>query len=163
MIRIFIAHSKEDNWFIDPICANLETIPVEPYRARLEDPTPMPLSRKLDLAIKGSNAMFVFLTKNVMMLRDTWDIINWEIATAYAYKKPVYVFREKGVEVPLMIKYITVYFTYDPFDQKSLNETLLHAKSIASNLKESEDKAKAAAILVLFLLGLGFLGALGGE
>lgn len=103
MVRIFIAHSSKDEWLINPIASNLKLIPVEPYLAKVEDPTPYPLPQKLNEAIKSSVAMFVFLTPNVADNKDTRDVVNWEIATAHAMGKPIYVFRENGVEVPLMV------------------------------------------------------------
>ncbi len=76
MARIFIAHSSKDDWLINPIADTLRLIGVEPYLAKLEDPTPYPLPQKLDLAIESSSAMFAFLTPNVENNKDTWDIIN---------------------------------------------------------------------------------------
>jgi hypothetical protein len=164
MARIFIAHSSKDDWLINPIAATLRLIGVEPYLAKLEDPTPYPLPQKLDLAIESSSAMFAFLTPNVENNKDTWDIVNWEISSAYAKKKPVYVFVEKGVNVPIMVNYTVVYATYDPFDQQSLNKMIARVKEIGSALKRSEDIAKAAFTIVALILGLGlFFTALAGD
>jgi len=164
VVRIFIAHSSKDDWLIDTIDRNLRLIPVEPYLARLEDPTPYPLPQKLDSAIDSSAAMFAFLTPNVANNKNTRDVVNWEISAAYAKKKPIYVFVEKGVEVPLMINYITVYATYDPFDQETLNKMSARVQQIASGFKQAEDAAnaaKVAGLVILGLLGLGFFfGAL---
>ena len=160
MVRIFIAHSSKDEWLIKPIAENLRLIGVEPYLAKLEDPTPYPLPQKLDSAIQSSAAMFVFLTPNVAENKGTRDVINWEISSAYAKRKPIYVFREKGVEVPLMVNYITVYATYDPISQESLDDVVNRVQEIASVFKRSEDQAKAAFSFVAVLLGLAFLGAL---
>lgn len=153
MVRIFIAHSSKDEWLINPIASNLKLIPVEPYLAKIKDPTPYPLPQKLNDAIKSSVAMFVFLTPNVADNKDTRDVVNWEIATAHAMGKPIYVFRENGVEVPLIVNYITTYFTYDPLDQNTLNEMVNKVQEIASAFKENEDKAKAAFTVVALILG----------
>jgi len=167
LVRIFIAHSSKDEWLIKPVASNLRLIPVEPYLAKLEDPTPYPLPPKLDMAIDSSTAMFVFLTSNVAKDEDTWDIVNWEISSAYAKKKPIYVFREKGVKVPLMVQYITVWATYDPLNRESLNKVAKKVQGIASAFKEADDKAQAAFVMVMVflgLLGLGLLfGALSGD
>ncbi len=164
MVRIFIAHSSEDEWLINPIASNLRLIRVDPYLAKLEDPTPYPLPQKLDGAIESSTAMFVFLTHNVANLKDTRDIVNWEISAAYAKKKPIYVFAEKGVDVPLMLNYITVYANYDPVSQQSLDKMVRKVQHIATALKEVEDKAKAAfTIVALILGGILFFGALSGD
>jgi hypothetical protein len=108
--------------------------------------------------------MFAFLTPNVENNKDTWDIVNWEISSAYAKKKPVYVFVEKRVNVPIMVNYTVVYATYDSFDQQSLNKMVARAKEIGSALKRSEDSAKAAFTIVALILGLGlFFTALAGD
>jgi len=161
MARIFIAHSSKDEWMINPISNNLRLIDVEPYLAKLEDPTPYPLPQKLDRAIDSSIAMFVFLTPNVADNKDTRDVVNWEISSAYAKKKPIYVFAEKGVDIPLMVNYITVYATYDPLSQESLDDMVARVQKIASDFKQSEDKAKAAfTVIALILGGILFFGAL---
>ena len=160
LVRIFIAHSSEDEWLMNPIASNLRLMNVEPYLAKLEDPTPYPLPQKLDRAIQSSAAMFVFLTPNVANNKDTRDVVNWEISAAYAKKKPIYVFAEKGVDIPLMVNYITVYATYDPVNQESLDSMVARVQDLASAFKEAEDKAKAASTMVAFFLGILLLGAL---
>ena len=163
MVRIFIAHSSKDEWLINPIALNLKLIPVEPYLAKLEDPTPYPLPKKLDVAIESSAAMFAFLTPNVEKNKNTRDVVNWEISSAYAKKKPIYVFRERGVEVPFMVNYTTTYSTYDPINKLSLKKMFGRVQNIATTLKQSEDKSKAAFTLVAVILGILLLGASGGE
>ena len=166
LVRIFIAYSSEDEWLINPIASNLKLIPVEPYLARVEDPTPYPLPQKLDNAIETSQAVFVFWTSNVANNQDTRDVVNWEISAAYHKKprKPIYVFAEKGVPVPMMINYITVYATYDPLNQETLDKMVTRVQEIASAFKQSEDKAKAAFTMIMLFLGLGlFFGALSGD
>jgi hypothetical protein len=80
MVRIFIAHSSRDEWLINPIASNLKLIPVEPYLAKVEDPTPYPLPQKLDNAIETSQAVFGFWTSNVANNQETRDVFNWEIS-----------------------------------------------------------------------------------
>ena len=140
----------------------MKLIPVEPYLAKLEDPTPYPLPQKLDNSIETSQAVFVFWTSNVANHQDTRDVVNWEISAAYHKKprKPIYVFAEKDVPVPKMVKYVTVYATYDPINQETLSAMVKRVQEIASAFKESEDKTKAAFTMVAFFLGLVILGAL---
>lgn len=159
LLRVFIAHSSKDEWIINPIASNLRLIPVEPYLARVEDPTPYPLPQKLDVAIESSKAMFVFWTSNVANNKETRDVVNWEISAAYHKKprKPIYVFAEKGVDVPLLVSYTTVYATYDPLNQQTLNKMVAKVQDIASAFKEVEDKAKVALTIIMGILGLGLL------
>ncbi|MFB0504709.1 MAG: TIR domain-containing protein [Candidatus Bathyarchaeia archaeon] len=160
LVTVFVAHSSKDERLIHPIANILRWIGVEPYLAGLEDPVPIPLPAKLDRAIGSSVAMFAFLTPNVAEDRRTRDVVNWEISSAYAKRKPIYVFAEKGVNIPLMINYITVYATYDPMDQESLDRMTDRVRQIADEFKKIEDIAKAAFNLVLLFLGLWFLRSL---
>lgn len=77
------------------------------------------------------------------------------MATAHAFGKPVYVFREKGVEVPLMISYITDYFTFDPIRREDLKVVMNRIRKIAQILKENEDTVKV--IVTTIVVGLGIL------
>lgn len=85
-----------------------------------------------------------------------------EISAAYHKKprKPIYVFAEKGVPVPLLINYITVYATYDPVSQETLDGMAYRVQEIASTYKRIEDKGKAAFAIIMGVLGIGFLVAL---
>ena len=156
MAQVFIAHSSKDKWLIDPICDWLRYAGVAPYLAELESPTPLPLPDKFEAAIKNSDAVVVVFTRNVANIQQTRDVVNWEVATAHAYKKPVYVFREKEVEVPLMISYITDYFTFDPFDQHTLEQAVKRVYDIGFKLKKDEDVARliSAGLLIIFGIGL---------
>jgi len=154
MAQVFIAHSSKDKWLIDPICEWLRCAGVNPYLAELESPTPLPLPDKLEAAIKNSNAVVVVFTRNVANIQQTRDVVNWEVATAHAYKRPVYVFREKGVEVPLMINYITDYFTFDPLDQHTLKRALQRVYNIGLKIKKEEDVAKVVSTGLLIIFGI---------
>ena len=108
--------------------------------------------------------MFVFLTHNIVSVKDTRDIVNWEISSAYAKKKPIYVFTEKGVDIPLLLNHISVYATFDLLNQESLNKMVKKVQQIAKAFKKNADKAKTALTIVLLILGLGlFFGALSGD
>jgi len=156
MAQVFIAHSSKDSWLINPIAKWLRAAGVTPYLAELESPTQFPLPEKLSNAIKGSQAVFTFLTKSVIRTPSTRDVVNWEVATAHAYGKSVYVFHEKGVEVPLMIQYITDYYTFDPLDENTLNRAIQRAYKIGTDIKKADDVGKVIATLLLLLLA-GFL------
>lgn len=152
MAKIFIAHSSKDKWLIDPISNALKQAGVIPYLAGLESPTPFPLPQKLQKAIEESKVIIVILTHNVTNIIQTRDIVNWEISAAYHLKKPVYVFRERGVEIPLMINYITDYFTFDPFDEQILKKTIDKVYQIGFSIKQTEDTDK----VILTFLGVIF-------
>ena len=155
MAKVFISHSKLDGWLVKPISKVLKEIGVEPYVAEIETPEAKPLPTKFQEHIQTSNVTILLLTTNVMKYPNTRDIINWEVATAHAFRKPVYVFREKGVEVPLMISYITDYFTFDPIKREDLKAVMKRIRKIAQILKENEDIVKV--IVTAIAVGLGVL------
>jgi len=153
--KVFISHSRLDGWLVKPIAKVLKDIGVEPYIAEIETPEAKPLPTKFQQHIQTSNVTILLLTANVMKHPNTRDVVNWEIATAHAFQKPVYVFREKGVEVPLMISYITDYFTFDPIKRGDLKAVMNRIRRIAQILKENEDTVKV--IVTAIAVGLGIL------
>lgn len=155
MVKIFISHSKRDSWLVEPVSEVLEEIGVKPYVAEIETPEAKPLPRKFYEHIQTSDVVILLLTKNVMKYQNTRDIINWEVATAHALHKPVYVFREESVEVPLMISYITDYFTFKGIMKKDLKDVLNRIRKIAQILKDNEDAV--TAIITIIAVGLGIL------
>jgi hypothetical protein len=165
MAQIFIAHSSQDKWLIDPIAQTLKQSGVIPYLAELDSPTPFSLPEKFEKAIKESNVIIAILTHNVTDIIQTRDIVNWEISAAYhqPLKKPVYVFREKGVEVPLMIEYITDYSTFDPFDEQTLKNAINKIYQIGFNIKQTEDINKAILTFFGVVLGIIVLSKLSSE
>jgi len=144
-----------DGWLVKPIGEALKGIGVEPYIAEIETPEAKPLPTKFKEHIQSSNVSILLLTANAMKNPNTRDIINWEAGTAHALGRPVYVFREKGVEVPLMISHITDYFTFDPIKREDLNAVMTRIKKIAQILKENEDIAKVVGTVIA--VGLGAL------
>ena len=155
MVKIFISHSKRDSWLVEPISETLKELNVSPYVAEIETPEAKPLPRKFHEHIQTSNVVILLLTKNAMKYQNTRDIINWEIATAHALNKPVYVFREEGVEVPLMISNITDYFTFKRIKKKDIEAVLTRIRNIAQILKDNEDTVMA--IITIIAVGLGIL------
>jgi len=154
MVRIFISHSSKDKWLIDPVSTTLKQVPVEPYLAEVETPTPTSLPEKLNDAMVGSDAVFVFWTKTVADNQSTRDVVNWEISAAYHMnpKKQIYVFAEAGVSVPEMVKYVTVYATFDPSIKQTLSGMMQKVLDSATTVKENSDKAQFAILLMMAVL-----------
>lgn len=155
VVKVFISHSRLDEWLIKPISNVLKEMGIEPYIAEIETPEAKPLPLKFQEHIQTSNALILFLTANVTKHLNTRDIVNWEVATAHAFGKPIYVFREKGVEVPLMISYITDYFSFDPIRREDLKAVVNRIKKVAQILKEHEDAVKATVTAIA--VGFGIL------
>lgn len=133
---------------------------IEPYLAELDTPTPYPLPQKIDKAIDSAVAVFVILSKNVCEIKQTRDVVNWEIASAYAKKKEIFVFAEEGVEIPLMLNYISVYARYDPLSEESLNKIVKRIHELSLNIKQSNDSGKAIGTFIMIILGILAIGAL---
>jgi hypothetical protein len=155
VVKVFISHSRLDGWLVKPIGKILKEMNVEPYIAEIETPEAKPLPIKFQEHIQTCDVMILLLTANVLKNQTTRDIVNWEVATAQAFRKSVYVFREKSVEVPLMISYITDYFTFDPIKREDLKAVIERIRKIAKILKGHEDTVKA--IVTAVAVGLGIL------
>ena len=155
MVKVFISHSRLDNWLVEPVCEVLKENGVNPYIAEIETPEAKPLPIKFREHIRTSNVIILLLTKNVMKHKTTRDIISWEVATAHALNKPVYVFREEGVDVPLMISQITDYYTFKGIKKKDVTAVLNRIKKIGQILKENEDAVNV--IITIFAVALGVL------
>jgi stringent starvation protein B len=153
MAQVFISHSSRDEWLIKPICEWLKASGVEPYLAEFET-TATPLPEKFDKAIRDSNAVVVIFTRNVANIQKTRDVVNWETCVAYTHKKPVYILRENGVELPFMFNYITDYFTFDPFNVKTLKAALQRLYDIGLKIKKDEDTGKLVLAGLLIVFGL---------
>lgn len=163
MAQIFIAHSSKDRWIIDPISEILRKAGIFPWLSELESPTPFPLPEKLQTAIENSKALIAILTHNVIDIIQTRDVVNWEASAAYHLKKPVYVFREEGVEVPIMIDYITDYFTFSPFDEETLRKAIDKIYQIGFDIKQSEDTGKAILTFLGVIFGIVLVSKLVSE
>jgi hypothetical protein len=146
MPQIFIAHSSKDKLLIDRIAEKLQAIGFNPYRAEYESPSPLSVQEKLSREISKSQAVFVILTRTVTRSKNTSLIIQWEITTAQDKKKPVYVFVEKRVKVPLMIKLTQDYGTFDPVSEESLVEMLGKMANIGKQLKTQEEQNRALMV-----------------
>jgi hypothetical protein len=153
MAQVFIAHSSKDKWLIEPICDWLKDLGVKPYLAEREIAA-LSLTQKLEKAIRDSNAVIVIFTRNVADIQQTRDVVNWEVATAHTYRKPVYIFCEKGVELPFTFNGITTYATFDPFDEAKLIEVFRQLSDIGYKLKKDEDISKFILTGLFIVFGI---------
>lgn len=81
--------------------------------------------------IKSSNAVFLFLTDNIMMTEHTKNWVIFEDGVAAASGKQLLLFEREGVPLTYPVPYLTDYMI---FDKKSI-EDLLKIQSIARKLK----------------------------
>jgi hypothetical protein len=160
MVSVFVSHSSQDSDLINSIAQIMRQYSVEPYLAEFDIPNSMALPQKIDNAIQAASAMIVIWSSNVVNKKER-DVVNWEISSAFARKKPIYVFTEKGVEIPFLLSQITVYARYDPLDPQSLKNCVNRIGELSLNIKSSDDKAKGIGALLLLALGIVAIGALG--
>jgi hypothetical protein len=122
----------------------------------LDNPIPQPLQEAIRENIAKSSAVFVFWTSNVVYNATTRDNIIWEVGQAHGLQKPIYVFKERGAALPMMLDYVTTYHEFNVFNprevQSAFDRALIKAKEIVQ-------KDATGATYTLFLLALG-IGAI---
>jgi hypothetical protein len=143
LVQIFLAHSSKDEQLIRRIANALEAIGVYGYIAEDKSPSPISPREKLEGEIAKSQALFVLLTRNLARSVKTISTVQWEITKAQDKKKPVYVFVEKRVRVPLMVSQTVDYREFDPLNEVSFVEAIGRMKNIAEELKIQEIENKA--------------------
>ncbi len=142
MASIFVSHSSADKDLIAPIQDALEELGVNGYFAEFTMQG-RPIPEKLREAIRASTAVVVLWTRNVSDVQRTRDVVIAEMFEAHMAQKPVYMFHEEGTDVPMMISYITDYFT---FSKTTVKEALRRVRGLAGEMKQNEDFLKAVGI-----------------
>jgi len=137
LAQIFIAHSSRDKALVELISANLRQLGIVPYVSELEGPKPQSLPKELEDNLSKSSAMFVILARNVTRRANTKAILHWEVGKAG--KKPIYVWAENGVKVPMMIELTRTYDRFDPVNARDMLERMM---SIGKELKSKEEQAR---------------------
>ncbi|MBA7635684.1 hypothetical protein ES703_43288 [subsurface metagenome] len=156
MVQIFISYSQKDMTLINSIVAFLRKQGITPYVAAHDTPSGRPIPQKILEEIERSDALFVFWTRNVAENRTTSESVIWEVSSAQQARKRIYVFREKGVDVPMLVSYITDYFGFDPLSQDDLDTMNERMNVVANRLKRIDLIMKGALVI-----GIGALGAYG--
>ncbi|MEM0328124.1 MAG: TIR domain-containing protein [Thermoproteota archaeon] len=155
MVSIFVSHSRNDKWFIDPLAQALRTMNVEPILLELETPVPYPLPEVIKNGIGRSSAVFVLITPNVADSQTTRENVLWEVAQTHALGKPIYVFKDRRSALPMMIPYVTTYHEFDMYDQQQVKSVFNRAVITAQEIAKQD---AVNAVYWLFLAGLGALG-----
>lgn len=146
MATIFISHSKRDASLIASvyqILVNIGHAPIVEEFIPESDKQPMPQD-EIQRNVSISDAVFLFLTDNVLATEYTKNWVIFEVGLARQALKRVFVFERQGVPIPYPIPYVTDYMMFDP---QSIND-LLAIQKIA---KEMIGKVPA-----------GWIGAAGG-
>lgn len=151
MVDIFVSHSSADKDLVAVVQDAFEEVGVNGYFAEFKTEG-KPIPEKLRDAIRSSQVVVVLWTHNVSNVQKTRDVVNAEIGEAHMAGKPVYVFREDGTEVPLMLQHITDYFT---FTKTTVADAVKRLKGFLVTYKTNEDfwKGVGVAALVVAIVG----------
>ena len=133
MTTVFISHSRRDRELIKSITSALTNVDITPIieefiPEKKKEPVPYKEIRK---KIRFSNAVFLFLTDNIMMTEHTKNWIIFEDGIAAASGKQLFLFERKGIPLEYPVPYLTDYMI---FDKKSMKD-LLRIQSISKRLK----------------------------
>ena len=113
-------------------------------------PESKPPYKKIDENINLSNAIFLFLTQNVISSEYTKNWISHEMALAKAANKPVFVVEDFNNNIHFPVPYLTDYVLYEPTkveDWTNLQKILRKIKQVAENNKLLSGFTGAGAVL----------------
>lgn len=117
MAVIFISHSKRDEQLvqnIQTVLINLGHTPIieEFISESMKEPIP---SEEIRKNVQLSNAVFLFLTDEVVRTKYTENWVSCEDSLALDRHIPVFVFERKGFPIHYPIPYVTDYMLFDPY------------------------------------------------
>jgi hypothetical protein len=148
MFYVFISHSKKDTELVEIINHNFRSMDVVPLFMEFA-PESEPPYKKIEEHIKLSDAVFLFLTQNVVSSDYTKNWISFEVGLAKASNKPVFVIEDFNGKINFPVPYLTDYILYEPTkieDWTNLRKILQKLKRVVENNRS--------------LLGLTGLGAI---
>ena len=128
MLKVFISHSSKDEELVKDINYNLRLAQIEPLIAEFEK-VESPPYKTIDKMLEESDALFLFLTPNVMDSHHTRSWVTYELSAAHTLKKKVFVFEQLNKQVPFPVPYLTHYFLYDPQRKEDRRKIIEIAKS----------------------------------
>lgn len=122
----------------------------------LKEPIPYEEIRK---NIQLSNAVFLFLTDEIVRTEYTRNWVIYEVGLASERQIPLFVFERKGFPIPYPIPYVTDFMLFDPH---SIDD-LLDIQKLASGMGKIPPNFLTAGFGALIGAAFGPLGiALGG-
>jgi len=134
MAVIFISHSKRDEQLVQnlqTILINVGHTPIieEFIPESLKEPIPYEEIRK---NVGLSNAVFLFLTDEVVRTEYTKNWVTFEDTVASDRYIPVFVFERNGFPIHYPIPYVTDYMLFDPYTIEDLLNIQKLAKDIGT-------------------------------
>ncbi len=97
--------------------------------------------------VSNSDAVFLFLTDNVLATEYTKSWVVFEVGLARPPKKRVFVFERDGIPIPYPIPYFTDYMIFDPQSIKDLLAVQKIAKVLVGTIPAGWKGAGAGALL----------------
>jgi len=147
MVSVFVSHSSKDSDLVDVFKNAFDELGVIPYFSEFTTEA-KPIPEKLRGAIRQSKVALVLWTQNVSDVQATRDIVNAEIGEAHMADIPVFVFREDGVDVPLLVKYITDYHT---FTRPKIAEAVERLRAFLQKYRDEEEYWETVGDVVLVI------------
>ena len=145
MVQVFVSHSSKDKDLVGVFHVAFGNLGVDAYFSEFETEA-KPIPDKIRGAIRSSKLAVVLWTSSVSDVPATRDIVNSEIGEAHMADKPVLVFREEGVDVPLLVRYITDYYT---FKRPDLAGALERLRAFIQKYRDEEEFWTTAGEVVL--------------
>ena len=132
MAIIFISHSKRDKQLVqnmETVLINVGHTPIieEFIPESMKEPIPYEEIRK---NVQLSNAVFLFLTDEVVKTKYTENWVIYEDGLASDRHIPVFVFERKGFSIHYPIPYVTDYMVFDPYTI----EDILNIQKLAKDI-----------------------------
>ena len=149
MVYVFISHSKKDTELVKIINHNFRSVDVVPLFMEFT-PESEPLYKKIEENVDLSEAVFLFLTPNVISSDYTKNWITFEVGLAKKANKPVFVVEDFISKVHFPVPYLTDYVLYEPAkveDWIGLQKILQKIKRVVEDNKLLLGLTGAGAIL----------------
>jgi hypothetical protein len=107
---VFISHSSKDTTIVSAVKQAFQDLTVKPYFAE-ETTAGVPPSKEIAEAVKKSEALFVFFTRDALY-GDTRDWIIFEIGVAVAHSRKIYSWKTNEVtkeQLPRLLEQVSKY------------------------------------------------------
>ncbi len=163
MANIFISHSRKDDSLIASVhqlLVNVGHTPIIEEFIPESEKLPIPHD-EIQRNVSVSDAIFLFLTDNVLATDYTRNWVVFEVGLAKQASKRVFVFERYGVPIPYPIPYVTDYTIFDPQSISDLLTIQTIAKELVGKIPAALIGAGAGALLGAAFGPLGFaIGAI---
>jgi len=143
--QIFVAHTAVSKTLVDAIQSAIQKERVRPFIAEREDYGTNP-AEKMTYGMRGSDALFVVLTKNALRRQATRDWILFEVGLGRAVLRTrpaqatmphrIFVWKDARIKLPKAspLKLITDHRPLNPRSKRSQNRMLDEMQTIARSL-----------------------------